>query len=212
MHVSERFKLSYRMKKTLSYIIVCKQSSFHLFAVLFLFSIRKLSCYTSTASFFSCRSLSASKTLPPFVATFEPTFDLSFCGLPDTGPIYGDESITKKEAEENCSAKVLKLFREKEKDMLSTSHGSSNRKAALEEGEEGEISEEEVEDELTLGKRSQSKADIGNDSSATEITEKKCKPSGGDVSDSGDREQDCESKVSHCDWYMEHRAWQLFNF
>ena len=104
--------------------------------------------YSSTASFFSCRSLSASKTLPPFVATFNPIFDLSYCGLPDTGPICGDESITKKEAEESCSSKVLKLFREKEKQMKIVSSNnkkvsSHSEKKDLEEGEEGEVSEED---------------------------------------------------------------------
>lgn len=72
--------------------------------------------FAASASFFSCKSVSkTSKSLPPFIASFEPTFDMSSCGLPDTGLITGEVSITKKEAEESCSAKVLNLFHEYEK-------------------------------------------------------------------------------------------------
>jgi hypothetical protein len=52
--------------------------------------------FAASASFFSCKSVSkTSKSLPPFIASFEPTFDMSSCGLPDTGLITGEVSITK---------------------------------------------------------------------------------------------------------------------
>jgi hypothetical protein len=68
------------------------------------------------SSFFTVRAASPHHPhLPPFVSTFEPTFSLACCGLPDTGPISGDVCMTKKDADESASSKVLQFFREKER-------------------------------------------------------------------------------------------------
>lgn len=130
---------------------------------------------TQGSSFFSVKAANPlHPNLPPFVSTFEPTFSLACCGLPDTGPIPGDACMTKKEAEESASSKVLLFFREKEKQAMSSTGEPQTEPAAAAQapavGEKRNISAlaavlitdsdeiedgEEVEDEDVINERRQ---------------------------------------------------------
>ena len=78
---------------------------------------------------------------------------MSNCNLPNTGPITGDKSISKKEAEESCSSKVLEIFREKEKDMKVGPEYLACKGASLMERSAKEKLRLAVENQSSLGKR-----------------------------------------------------------
>lgn len=69
---------------------------------------------TNASTFFHSRGTGHNPLHPPFIATFEAKLDLTTVGLPNVGKVTSKESDSKKEAEEDCASKVLKLFQSDE--------------------------------------------------------------------------------------------------